>query len=106
MESHEYLIPMTDGGLIKYEDDCYKSCEGCPTCGYGEEYTRNITMYLHNFNLCIEILSGEVIDQGLIMSVFLNNVENIKNMTENQFVHWFKDKIQQACPNRKIKATG
>ena len=88
------LLKMVDGGLVNYTDDCY-SYHGCPTCDYGSEYINEIDITLTSYKIHIETnqMYEYVLSEGQIMRLFLSEYENIKVMTEKEFIDWIKEKL-------------
>lgn len=94
MGNKDFLIKLTDGGLINYEDDV-EHHSGCPTCDYGSEYINNITLYLTKYKVTVVLnkMYDYLISQGDIIKWFLSGYDYFKVMTEVDFINWFKIKI-------------
>ena len=94
------LIKMTDGGMIRYDDDCY-SYGGCPTCNYGSEYINEIDIELTCYRVHIETnqMYEYALSEGQMMRLFLVNNNLIQTMTEKQFIDWLKEEISKIICN-------
>ena len=90
------LLKMADGGLVNYTDDCY-DYPGCPTCDYGSEYINEIDIALTSYKIHIETnqMYEYVLSEGQLMKLFLSEYENIKAMTEKEFVDWLKRSLYE-----------
>ena len=90
------LIKMVDGGLVNYKDDttCYA---GCPTCDYGSEYITDIDVELttHNIHVNLNATYSYAISEGDMIRLFLQEYNEIQQMTEKQFIKWFEEKINE-----------
>lgn len=86
------LMPMVDGGIINYVDDTSYTA-GCETCDYGSEYVNDITITLtkHEVHAVLNQMYGYAISEGDLMKTLLPAYEEIRAMTESQFVEWFKE---------------
>lgn len=98
------LIKMVDGGLVNYEDDSY-SFGGCPTCNYGSEYITEIDLTLTKYKVHIRTnkMYDYVISEGDMMKIFLSNYEEITNLTEKEFLDWFKMQIMKLADEDEIE---
>lgn len=106
------LIKMLDGGLENYTDDYY-SYGGCPTCDYGSEYITEIDITLTRYTIHIKTnqMYEYVISEGQMIKLFLTEYNTIQEMTEKEFVDWFKaklieithDEFQESICGRKIE---
>lgn len=85
------LMPMVDGGIVNYVDDTSYTA-GCETCDYGSEYVNDITITLtkHEVHAVLNQMYGYAISEGDLMKTLLPAYEEIRAMTESQFVEWFK----------------
>lgn len=90
----KFLITMTDGGLVNYDDDCY-SYSGCETCDYGSEYINEIDITLTQYKIHVKTnqMYEYVLSEGQMMRLFLSEYNTIQAMTEREFVDWFKEKL-------------
>lgn len=88
------LIKMIDGGLVNYMDDCYHY-DGCPTCDYGSEYINEIDITLTKYKIHVKTnqMYEYVLSEGQMMKLFLSEYNTIQEMTEGDFVIWFKKKL-------------
>lgn len=91
---NQMLIKMVDGGLVNYMDDCYHY-DGCPTCDYGSEYINEIdvTLTKYNINVRTNQMYEYALSEGQMIRLFLYEYNAIQQMTENEFVDWFKEKL-------------
>jgi hypothetical protein len=85
---------MIDGGIVNYMDDC-NYYRGCPTCDYGSEYINEIDIWLTKF--IIHVSTSEMYDyvlsEGQMIKLFLTEYNTIQEMTETEFIDWFKMKL-------------
>ena len=95
------ILELKDGAVTNIESDNWKT-DGCPTCDYGAEYITEL--YVKTTSLSIEIEFKDECDYvstATILSVFLQNVNIITEMTERQFVNWLieilKSKVSRDC---------
>lgn len=89
-----YLVELNDG-YIKSIDTDEISYPGCPTCDYGSEYINEFWIILskskiyaktnRSYKYCFS--SGEVIKS------LLRKAPEFLNMTEDDFIKWFKSLI-------------
>jgi hypothetical protein len=85
------LLPLQDGGIIDIkEDKDYTS--GCPTCDYGQVFTRFFDIDLTSIQIYIETTDSSryPLSEGFMIRTLLNEVDAIKQMTEAQFADWLK----------------
>ncbi len=90
----EMLIKMVDGGLVDYTDDCYHY-DGCPTCDWGSEYINEIDVTLTKYNIHVKTnqMYGYALSEGQMIRLFLSEYNTIQQMTEKEFIDWFKEKL-------------
>lgn len=88
------LIKMVDGGIVNYTDD-HESYGGCPTCDYGSEYINdiNITLTKYKIHARTNQMYEYVLSEGQMIRLFLSEYNTIQQMTEKEFVDWFKEKL-------------
>ena len=88
------LIKMIDGGLVNYNDDCY-SYDGCPTCDWGSEYINEIDVTLTKYKIHVKTnqMYDYVLSEGQMIRLFLSKYNDIQNMTEKEFIEWFKKQL-------------
>lgn len=94
------IIEFLDCALVNIEtEDDYDA--GCPTCDYGAEYTREIRFSYDNGNFfTLTYCGGDReygFDIGSVLKILLNNIDEIKKMTSNEFNLWFKDELETLC---------
>lgn len=91
------LLELKSGGIIdiRSEND-YTS--GCSTCDYGSTYSQYYDVIMVNNTLKIEVKQGYdyALSEGIMMKILLNNLDEIKTMTEQEFAKWLVDKVKDA----------
>ena len=94
------LITMIDGGLVNYTDDCWHM-DGCPTCDWGSEYVNEIDITLTKYKIHVRTnqMYDYVLSEGQMMRLFLSEYNTIQQMTEKEFVYWFKAKLCEITHN-------
>ena len=93
---NKYLIEMADGGIIDICDDMECDDYGCPTCGFNGHYTNHMEITLEKNILEIEfggMYTFDVPNYSDIMKIFTQNNDNIKDMTEEEFVEFLKEEL-------------
>lgn len=93
---NKYLIEMADGGIIDICDDMECDEYGYPTCGFNGHYTNHMKITLEKNILEIEfggMYTFDIPDYSDIMKIFTQNNDNIKNMTEEEFVDFLKEEL-------------
>lgn len=94
------LITMKDGGLVEYIDDteCYPGCE---TCDYGSQYINDLFLTLTKYRVHVKTnqMYDYVLSEGHMMRLFLENYKRTQEMTEKEFIDWFREQIQELCIN-------
>lgn len=90
------LIKMLDGGIENYSDDSYHY-DGCPTCDWGSEYINEIDITLTKYTIHIKTnqMYEYVLSEGQMMKLFLSEYDAIRDMSEKEFVDWFKKKLSE-----------
>lgn len=96
------IIKLIDGGVIEIDDSSWKSSDGCETCGWGTEYTTDMQVYCTKYTAYISVDSSSNVSIGFVMSVVLNNLDDIKKMTEREFIDWFYEQIKKEYSNTTI----
>lgn len=118
MKTENLLLKMKDGGITNiYVDSDYHL--GCVTCNYGSCYMNEFTIYLTSGRITVEC--GQMYEypfqkddedeendnydydecgwgnapwsEGDLMRIILPNNDAIKEMTEEEFVEWFKEEL-------------
>ncbi|UTV34893.1 hypothetical protein [Bacillus altitudinis] len=88
------LIELVDGGIKEIYTDtlCYAGCE---TCDYGSQFINEFAVILTGGRIEIELskMYSYTLSEDYLMRLFLNNIENIKQLTELQFYEWLKKEI-------------
>lgn len=92
----DYLMKLKDGEILSvdYQSESYP---GCPTCDYGSQYISDFDVKLTNYRIRIKAsqMYEFVISEGDLMKLFLQNAEEIHNMTQESFGAWLREKITQ-----------
>jgi hypothetical protein len=98
------LIELLDGGIKDIYTDT-ESYNGCETCDYGSEYINEFTIYLTKGNIQFKVnqMYDYAVSEDYMMKLFLQNIDEIKQMTELNFFEWlkgnlekeFKDKVEE-----------
>lgn len=106
------LISMLDGGIVDYADDQYHF-DGCETCDYGSEYITEINLSLTKYEIYLKTnqMYSYAISEGQMIRLFLTEYNAIQQMTEAEFIEWFKRKVceithddfQETVCGRKIE---
>ena len=92
----KYLVKMVDGGIIDICDDMKCDSRGCPTCGFNGHYTNYMEITLEKNILEIEfggMYTFNVPSYSDIMKVFTQNNDKIKSMTEEEFIDFLKEEL-------------
>lgn len=94
------LIKMLDGGIENYSDDSYHY-DGCPTCDWGSEYINEIDITLTKYTIHVKTnqMYEYVLSEGQMMKLFLSEYNTIQEMSEKEFVDWFKKKLAEITHN-------
>lgn len=112
------ILPMIDGGILEVRTD-YESYEGCETCNYGSRYTNEFEIKMTQGT--IKVVCSQMYEfpfqkdeeenneedyyvengwgyapwsEGDLMKIILPNNDKIKEMTEEEFVEWFKSELE------------
>lgn len=92
MNDNKILMPMLDGGIVDYlDDEDYNP--GCETCDYGSEYINDITVTLTKYKIHAVVNKEyeRALSSGDMMKMLLPAYDEIRNMTEYEFIFWFKN---------------
>ena len=92
------LITLVDGSIIDIETNS-THYSGCPTCDYGAYDELDVTIYLTSKT--IEFYSDNISISDII-KIFLNHIDEIKEMKEFEFCDWFNCQIHEICSHVKI----
>ena len=96
MKESEELIKLIDGAIINItQDEDYYS--GCETCDYGSRYINEINIFLIKYIIHVNIsqMYEYVFSENDMMKLFINNLDKIKQMTEEEFTKWFEIKMEE-----------
>lgn len=94
------IIKLKDVAIKNIETDMYCLSEGCPTCGYGSDYCTEVDIYFNDgtrLGCKLHESNGYSTDfsVGYFVILFCSNLQNIQEMSKNDFVEWFKDIISK-----------
>ncbi len=91
MKNDKAILELKDGAIMDIEDYMTKY-PGCPTCDYGAEYCTDIDIALTKAKLSASFSDGcDYPCTGKdMMRLFCCNLEKIKEMTEMEFIGWFR----------------
>lgn len=103
--TNKMLIPMVDGGMVKYDDDSH-SIAGCSTCNFGSEYITDIYITLTRYHIHIRTnqMYSYVLSEGDMMRIFLSEYNTIQAMTEQEFVDWLKVRLLEIADEEDLEA--
>lgn len=89
------LVELADGGIVNIEQDNW-STPGCETCDYGSSYVNELVVYLTKYKITTEVnqMYEYLLSDGDLFKIFLRNIEEIKTMTEMEFINWFELQIK------------
>lgn len=100
----KYVLKLKDGGVkdIRYDTEHYG---GCPTCDYGSSYINEIYFYLETGILTIRVsqMYDYPLSEGFMMKLLLNNVDQVKEKTEQEFIEWLENEINAEFEDDDIK---
>ena len=98
------LLKLKDGGIKDINIDNEYESGGCPTCDYGSRYINNISFIMTEHCMLIECQNeyDYSLSEGEIMKIILPNIDEIKQLTELQFIEWIKDKINNTVDCDRI----
>jgi hypothetical protein len=90
------ILEMKNGGINEIYTDTH-SYGGCSTCDYGSSYINEITFELTTGNINIEVneMYEYALSDGYMMKLMLNNVNEIKEFTEDEFFNWLKNELDE-----------
>ena len=89
------LITMKDGGLKEYSDDT-QYYPGWETCDYGSESINNLFLTLTKYRVHVKTnqMYEYVLSEEYMVKLFLKNYNIIREMTEKDFIDWFREQIR------------
>ena len=90
------LLELLDGGIEEIYTDKI-SFGGCETCDYGSSYINELEIKLTTGTLKCEVdqMYEYALSEDYLMKLFLQNVEEIRQKTEEAFLEWFKGKVTE-----------
>jgi len=88
------LVELQDGGIEEIYADSF-GMSGCETCNYGSEYTNEYTIQMTKGTLDIKVNQEYkyALSDGDMMKLMLQKVEEIKVLTEDEFVKWIEEAV-------------
>lgn len=96
----KYILEMIDGGIKNIITDDWTESNGCPTCGYGGWNITNMTIEMEGFDLIVKAGSEYRISLPTyqdLMIWFGENLESIKEMTQDEFTVFIKESEWYHC---------
>lgn len=89
------LLQLKDGGIENIQDDQHYE-PGCPTCDFGSQYINEfeITLTKYRIEAKVNQMYEYVFSAGDMMKIILPNIQKISEMTEAQFIEWFKWEVE------------
>ena len=88
------LLALKDGGIEHiWSDDTYEP--GCPTCDYGSHYINDIVITLTKYKIFahIDAMYSYKFSAGDMMLILLPAIKQITEMTELDFIEWFRNAL-------------
>ena len=97
------LVELQDGGIEEIFADSF-GMSGCETCNYGSEYTNEYTIQMTKGTLDIKVNQEYeyALSDGDMMKLMLQKVEEIKALTEDEFVKWIEDAVGNLLEEKGI----
>ena len=91
------LIDLKNGAIKSIDYDTW-SAPGCDTCDYGSRYVNEYDFVLSKGTLHIEVnnMYEYAFSEGDMMKILLSNIEEIKELTESEFVNWIIYEIKES----------
>ena len=90
------LVELKDGKIENiYTDKC--CTPGCPTCDFGSSYVNDITIIMTKYRIfaSIDTTYSYAISEDWLLKTILENVEQVKQMTELEFSTWFEEQFNK-----------
>lgn len=89
------IFKLVDGGIIDIDSDSQYYSGNCDTCDYGAEYVDYFRFTLTKKVINIEARDTfeRVLSEGLMMRLMLNNVDLIREFTEEEFCDWLENEL-------------
>ena len=100
------LLELKNGGIVSIDDEsCHYS--GCPTCDYGSEYINDFWITLTKYKVWAQTnrMYRYAFSAGDMMRILLGNIKIIIEMTEEDFIEFFKAQILERDDNAKFEVT-
>lgn len=90
------LLKLADGGIENiYTDE--SSYSGCETCDFGSQYINEIRIKLTKYEIKASItqMYEYAITSQDTLELFLPHIDEIMQMTESEFIEWYKNWIYE-----------
>lgn len=100
------LLELKDGQIIDIYTDKYHE-SGCPTCDFGSSYVNEITVVMskHRIFASIDTMYSYAVSEDWLLKTILNNVDQIKQMTELEFAAWFESQFNEFYGDKTCTVT-
>lgn len=102
---NKYIIAMKDGGIKDIETDDFVKSYGCETCGYGGWHIKKLKLEMEGLSFLIDMESMydfELPSQQQLIFWFDENTEQIKSMTQEEFMQFMKKNHNFTCDEIKF----
>lgn len=98
------LIELIDGGIKKILDDSWAE-GGCETCDYGSSYVNEYIFKMINGSFKVEAdqMYEHALSDGDMMKIMLQNIDEIKTLTEDGFTIWLKEKVLEIVDEDEVE---
>lgn len=93
------LIELKNGGIVKIETNM-DSYDGCETCDYGRQYINYFTVHFVNsppLHIEVSQMYDFLLSTDFLMKLFLQNLDEIKLMTEGECLEYIINTIEKEC---------
>lgn len=99
------LVELQDGGIEEIYADSFGR-GGCETCDHGSEYTNEYTIQMTKGKIDITINQEYeyALSDGDMMKLMLQKVEEIKVLTEEEFVKWIEEAVGNLVKEKGISS--
>ena len=94
-KKEEFYVKLKDGYLSGMDYETSLEDAGCPTCGYGESWATDITVYFQGKKEDNALyISPAEISVGSLIMVFCRNIEKFKSMTHDECFAFLKEELE------------
>ena len=95
MNKDELLLELVDGGIKEIYTDS-EAYGGCETCDWGSQYINYFKVELTSGEINVEVnqMYEYELSEGYLMKLLLNNVDEIRKMTELEFYRWLEEEMR------------